>query len=149
MASFFDFERERKVRVLEMRIDLWSARSKAPTVMDLSGDLAAPDAETVISALASLLHLASDPLGGIDPDHTERSLAGLAGPPTPAGSSRSTGPERVAVLSYLELASITDAIVALRLPLKARGTSGCNRRRRRARTLLARRMTPVPTFRRP
>lgn len=55
MASFFDSERERKVRVLEKRVDLCSVRSKAPTVMDLSGDLAAPDARSVISALASLL----------------------------------------------------------------------------------------------
>lgn len=91
MASFFDSERERKVRVLEKRVDLCSVRSKAPIVMDLSGDLAAPDARSVISALASLLQLASDSLGGIDPDHTERSLDEPAGPPTPAGSSRSTG----------------------------------------------------------
>lgn len=79
MASFFDSERERKVRVLEKRVNLDSVRSKAPTVMGLSGDLAAQDAETVISALASLLHLASDSLGKIGPDHTERSLAGLGG----------------------------------------------------------------------
>lgn len=79
MASFFDSERERKVRVLEKRVNLDSVRSKAPTVMGLSEDLAAQDAETVISALASLLRLASDSLGGIDPDHTERSLAGLGG----------------------------------------------------------------------
>lgn len=36
------------------------------TVMGLSGDLAARDPETVISALASILHLASDSLDGID-----------------------------------------------------------------------------------
>ena len=79
MAPFFNSERERKVRVLEKRVDLDSVRSKAPTVMGLSGDLAAQDAETVISALASILHLASDSLDGIDPNHTERSLAGLGG----------------------------------------------------------------------
>lgn len=91
MASFFDSERERKVRVLEKRVDLCSIRSKAPVVRSLSGDLAAPDARSVISALASLLHLASDSLGGIDPDHTERSLAGLGGSSYTASSSRSTG----------------------------------------------------------
>lgn len=91
MASFFDSEHERKVRVLEKRVNLDSIRSKAPTVMGLSGDLAAPDARSVISALASLLHLASDALGGIDPDHTERSLAGLGGSSYTASSSRSTG----------------------------------------------------------
>lgn len=91
MASFFDSEHERKVRVLEKRVNLDSIRSKAPTVMGLSGDLAAPDARSVISALASLLHLASDSLGGIDPDHTERSLAGLGGSSYTASSSRSTG----------------------------------------------------------
>lgn len=91
MASFFDSERERKVRVLEKRVNLDSVRSKAPTVMGLSGDLAAPDARSVISALASLLRLASDSLGGIDPDHTERSLAGLGGSSYTASSSRSTG----------------------------------------------------------
>ena len=67
MASFFDSERERKVRVLEKRVNLDSVRSKAPTVMGLSEDLAAQDAETVISALGSILHLASDSLDGIDP----------------------------------------------------------------------------------
>ena len=67
MASFFDSEHERKVRVLEKRVNLDSIRSKAPTVMGLSGDLAAQDAETVISALGSILHLASDSLDGIDP----------------------------------------------------------------------------------
>lgn len=91
MASFFDSERERKVRVLEKRVNLDSIRSKAPTVMGLSGDLAAPDARSVISALASLLHLASDALGGIDPDHTEMSLTGLGGSSYTASSSRSTG----------------------------------------------------------
>lgn len=91
MASFFDSERERKVRVLEKRVDLCSIRSKAPTVMGLSGDLAAQDAETVISALASLLHLASDSLGKIGPDHTEMSLTGLGGSSYTASSSRSTG----------------------------------------------------------
>ena len=91
MASFFDSERERKVRVLEKRVDLCSVRSKAPTVMGLSGDLAAPDARSVISALASLLHPASDSLGKIDPDHTEMSLTGLGGSSYTASSSRSTG----------------------------------------------------------
>lgn len=91
MASFFDSEHERKVRVLEKRVNLDSIRSKAPTVMGLSGDLAAPDARSVISALASLLHPASDSLGKIDPDHTGRSLTGLGGSSYTASSSRSTG----------------------------------------------------------
>ena len=34
MTSFFDFERERKVGLLEKRVDLDSIRSKAPTVME-------------------------------------------------------------------------------------------------------------------
>ena len=38
MAPFFNSERERKVRVLEKRVDLDSVRSKAPTVMGLSGE---------------------------------------------------------------------------------------------------------------
>lgn len=79
MASFFDSERERKVRVLKKRVDLDTVRSKAPAVMGLSGDLATPNTEAAIFALAPLLHLASDSLGGIDPDHTERCLAGLGG----------------------------------------------------------------------
>lgn len=79
MASLFDSERERKVRVLEKRVNLYSIRSKVPAVMSLSGDLPASDARSVISALASLLHLALDSLDGIDPDHTERSLSGLSG----------------------------------------------------------------------
>lgn len=52
MASFFNSEREGKVRVLEKRVNLDSVRSKAPTVMGPSGDLAAQDAEAVSSALA-------------------------------------------------------------------------------------------------
>lgn len=106
MASFFDSERERKVRVLEKRVDLCSVRSNAPMVMDLSGDLAAPDAKSVISALASLLHLASDSLGGIDPDHTERSLAGLGGSSYTRGIVEKYGDtEHMAAWNYLELAS--------------------------------------------
>lgn len=54
-------------------------------VRSLSGDLAASDAKSVTSALASILCLASDSLGGIDPDHTERSLAGLGGSPYARG----------------------------------------------------------------
>lgn len=111
MASFFDSERERKVRVLEKRVNLDSIRSKAPTIMGLSGDLAAQDAETVISALASLLHLASDALGGIDPDHTERSLAGLGGSSYTRGLVEKYGdPEHMAVWSYLGLASFGGVI---------------------------------------
>ena len=111
MTSFFDSERERKVRVLEKRIDLDSVRSKAPAVRSLSGDLAAPDAETAISALASLLRLASDSLGGIDPDHTERSLAGLGGSSYTRGLVEKYGdPEHMAVWSYLELASFGGVI---------------------------------------
>lgn len=111
MASFFDSERERKVRVLEKRVDLCSVRSKAPIVMDLSGDLAAPDARSVISALASLLQLASDSLGGIDPDHTERSLAGLGGSSYTRGLVEKYGdPRHMAVWNYLELASFGGVI---------------------------------------
>ena len=111
MASFFDSERERKVRVLEKRIDLDSVRSKAPAVRSLSGDLAAPDAETAITALASLLRLASDSLGGIDPDHTKRSLAGLGGSSYTRGLVEKYGdPEHMAVWSYLELASFGGVI---------------------------------------
>lgn len=111
MASFFASERERKVRVLERRVDLDSVRSKATTAMGLSGDLAASDAETVISALASLLHLASDSLGGIDPDHTERSLAGLGGSSYTRGLVEKYGnPGHMAVWSYLELASFGGVI---------------------------------------
>lgn len=111
MASFFDSERERKVRVLEKRVDLCSIRSKAPTVMGLSGDLAAQDAETVISALASLLHLASDSLGKIDPDHTERSLTGLGGFSYTRELVEKYGdPRHMAVWSYLELASFGGVI---------------------------------------
>lgn len=79
MASFFESEYERKVKVLEKRVDLGSARSKASAIRTLSEDLTSSDVRTVISALAGLLHLASDSLDGIDPDHTERSLAGLGG----------------------------------------------------------------------
>lgn len=111
MASFFDSEHERKVRVLEKRVNLDSIRSKAPTVMGLSGDLAAQDAETVVSALASLLHLASDSLGKIDPDHTERSLAGLGGSSYTRGLVEKYGdPGHMAVWSYLELASFGGVI---------------------------------------
>lgn len=111
MASFFDSEHERKVRVLEKRVNLDSIRSKAPTVMGLSGDLAAQDAETVISALASLLHLASDSLGKIGPDHTERSLAGLGGSSYTRGLVEKYGdPGHMAVWSYLELASFGGVI---------------------------------------
>lgn len=97
--------------MLEKRIDLDSVRSKAPAVRSLSGDLAAPDAETAISALASLLRLASDSLGGIDPDHTERSLAGLGGSSYTRGLVEKYGdPEHMAVWSYLELASFGGVI---------------------------------------
>ena len=106
IGSFFDSERERKVRVLEKRVDRDSSRSKAPLARDLSGDLAAPDVRTVISAFASLLHLASDSLGGIDPGHTERSLVGLGGSSYTRGLVEKYGdPKRMAVWSYLELAS--------------------------------------------
>ena len=111
MASFFNSERERKYRVLEKRVNLDSVRSKAPTIMGLSGDLAAQDAGTVISALASILHLASDSLDGIDPDHTERSLAGLGGSSYTRGLVEKYGdPGHMAVWSYLELASFGGVI---------------------------------------
>ena len=106
MGSFFDSERERKARVLEKRVDLYSVRSKAPAARVLSEDLTPSDARAVISALASLLHLASDSLGGIDPDHTERSLAGLGGSSYTRGLVEKYGdPEHMAVWNYLELAS--------------------------------------------
>lgn len=111
MASFFDSEREREVGVLEKRVDLDSIRSRAPTVMDLSGDLAAPDTGTMTSALASLLHLASGSLGGLDPDHTEGSLAGLGGSLYTRGLAEKYGdPGRMAVWTYLELASLGGVI---------------------------------------
>lgn len=111
MASFFDSERERKVRVLEKRVDLCSIRSKAPVVRSLSGDLTASDAKSVISALPSLLHLASDSLGGIDPDHTERSLAGLGGSSYTRRLVEKYGdPGHMAVWNYLELASFGGVI---------------------------------------
>ena len=101
----------RKVRVLEKRVDLDSVRSKAPVVRSLSGDLTASDAKSAISALASLLHPASDSLGGIDPDHTERSLAGLGGSSYTRGLVEKYGdPGHMAVWSYLELASIGGVI---------------------------------------
>lgn len=106
MGSFFDSERERKARVLEKRVDLYSVRSKAPAARVLSEDLTPSDARAAISALASLLHLASDSLGGIDPDHTERSLAGLGGSSYTRGLVEKYGdPEHMAVWNYLELAS--------------------------------------------
>lgn len=106
MGSFFDSERERKARVLEKRVDLYSVRSKAPAARVLSEDLTPSHARAVISALASLLHLASDSLGGIDPDHTERSLAGLGGSSYTRGLVEKYGdPEHMAVWNYLELAS--------------------------------------------
>lgn len=106
MASFFDSEYERKVKVLEKRVDLGSARSKASAIRTLSEDLTSSDVRTVISALAGLLHLASDSLDGIDPDHTERSLAGLGGSSYTRGLVEKYGdPEHMAVWNYLELAS--------------------------------------------
>lgn len=111
MASFFDSERERKVKVLAKRVDLDSVRSKAAAVIGLSEDLAVPDARTAISALASLPHLASDSLGGIDPDHTERSLAGLEGSSYTRGLVEKYGdPGHMTVWSYLELASFGGVI---------------------------------------
>lgn len=106
MASFFESEYERKVKVLEKRVDLGSARSKASAIRTLSEDLTSSDVRTVISALAGLLHLASDSLDGIDPDHTERSLAGLGGSSYTRGLVEKYGdPEHMAVWNYLELAS--------------------------------------------
>ena len=106
MASFFESEYERKIKVLEKRVDLDSARSKASAIRALSEDLTSSDVRTVISALAGLLHLASDSLGGIDPDHTERSLAGLGGSSYTRGLVEKYGdPEHMAVWNYLELAS--------------------------------------------
>lgn len=106
MASFFESEYERKIKVLEKRVDLDSARSKASAIRALSEDLTSSDVRTVISALAGLLHLASDSLGGIDPDHTERSLAGLDGSSYTRGLVEKYGdPEHMAVWNYLELAS--------------------------------------------
>lgn len=106
MVSFFNFERERKIKVLEKRVNLDSARSKAPVVRVLSEGLAARDTETVIPALASLLHLASDLLDGIDPDHTERSPASLGGSSYTRELVETYGdPKHMAVWNYLELAS--------------------------------------------
>ena len=111
MGSFFDSERERKVRVLEKRVDLCRVRSNAPAARALSGDLAAPDATSVISALASLLHLASDSLGEIGPDHTEGSPTGLGGSSYTRGLVEKYGdPGHTAVWSYLELASFGGVI---------------------------------------
>lgn len=106
MASFFESEYERKIKVLEKRVDLDSARSKASAIRALSEVLTSSDVRTVISALAGLLHLASDSLDGIDPDHTERSLAGLDGSSYTRGLVEKYGdPEHMAVWNYLELAS--------------------------------------------
>lgn len=106
MASFFDFERKRKIKVLEKRVDYDSIRSKAPVVRRLSEDLISQDAETVISALATLLQLASDSLDGIDPNHAKNSLAELGGSSYTRGLVEKYGdPEHIAVWSYLELAS--------------------------------------------
>ena len=106
MASFFASEYERKIKVLEKRVDLDSARSKASAIRALSEVLASLDVRTVISALAGLLHLASDSLDGIDPDHTERSLAGLSGSSYTRGLVEKYGePEHMAVWNYLKLAS--------------------------------------------
>lgn len=111
MASFFDSERERKVRALEKGVDLCCVRPKAPVVRSLSGDLTASDAKSAISALASLLHPASDSLGGIDPDHTEMSPAGLGGPSYARGLVEKYGdPGHMAVWSCLELASFGGVI---------------------------------------
>ena len=106
MVSFFASEYERKIKVLEKRVDLDSARSKASAIRALSEVLTSSDVRTVISALAGLLHLASDSLDGIDPDHTERSLAGLSGSSYTRGLVEKYGdPEHMAVWNYLELAS--------------------------------------------
>ena len=106
MASFFASEYERKIKVLEKRVDLDSARSKASAIRALSEVLTSSDVRTVISALAGLLHLVSDSLDGIDPDHTERSLAGLGGSSYTRGLVEKYGdPEHMAVWNYLELAS--------------------------------------------
>lgn len=80
-------------------------------VRSLSGNLTASDAKSVISALASILHLASDSLGGIDPDHTERSLAGLGGPSYTRGLVEKYGnPGHMAAWSHLKLASFGGVI---------------------------------------
>ena len=84
--------------------------TNSPSVIR-SGDLAASDARAVISALAGLLHLASDSLDGIDPDHTEWSLAGLGGSSYTRGLVEKYGdPGHMAVWSYLELASFGGVI---------------------------------------
>lgn len=65
----------------------------------------------MISTLASLLHLASDSLDGLDPDHTERSLAGLGGSLYTRGLVEKYGdPGHMAVWTYLELASFGGVI---------------------------------------
>lgn len=80
--------------------------TNSPSVIR-SGDLAASDARAVISALASPLRFASDSLDDMDPDHTERSLAGLGGSSYTRGLVEKYGdPGHMAVWSYLELASI-------------------------------------------
>lgn len=80
-------------------------------VRSLSGNLTASDAKSVSSALASILHLASDSLGGINPDHTERSLAGLGGSSYTRGLVEKYGdPGHMAAWSYLKLASFGGVI---------------------------------------
>lgn len=75
-------------------------------------NLTSSDVRTVISALAGLLHLASDSLDGIDPDHTERSLAGLGGSSYTRGLVEKYGdPGHMAAWNYLELASFGGIIL--------------------------------------
>lgn len=84
--------------------------TNSPSVIR-SGDLAASDARAVISALASPLRFASDSLDDMDPDHTERSLAGLGGSSYTRGLVEKYGdPGHMAVWSYLELASFGGVI---------------------------------------
>lgn len=84
--------------------------TNSPSVIR-SGDLAASDARAVISALASPLRFASDSLDDMDPDHTERSLAGLGGSSYTRGLVEKYGdPGHMAVWSYLELTSFGGVI---------------------------------------
>ena len=102
--------------------------TNSPSVIR-SGDLAASDARAVISALASPLRFASDSLDDMDPDHTERSLAGLGGSSYTRGLVEKYGdPGHMAVWSYLELASFGGVISLYDIPYAPRR----GRQRRRA-----------------
>lgn len=75
IRAFLDADRKRKEELVSTKLDVAKAASESARVQSFAHALASGDPSLASSAAASLLHLSSRLLDGVDPEHLERSLA--------------------------------------------------------------------------